>query len=65
MSRYIEVDEVYRVVKETIKSMDECRHSCNDVCCNEASPCLGSLIFGSDCAACTLFEKEDGIITDQ
>lgn len=66
MSRWIEVDEEHRLVKETIASMDECRHLCNEVCCNDMSDQVGEFVDSRYCSSrkCPHFSKEDGIITD-
>ena len=65
MSRWIEVDEELRLVKETIASWDECRHLCNEVCCNDLSDQCGQLVDAGYCSKkCPHFTKEDGIIED-
>ena len=66
MSRWIEVDEENRHVKETIASMDECKMLCNEVCCNDQSEYCACWPPSDLCGRkCPHFEKEDGIITDQ
>ena len=66
MSRIIEVDEEYKIVIETIASMDECRCLCNEVCCNDLSDECGSFVDSEFCRKkCPHFQKEDGIITEE
>lgn len=66
MSRWIESKEVAgRIVyKETIASMDECIHLCNEVCCNDRCDQLAEFVDTEYCRRCPRFEKEDGIIID-
>ena len=56
------MDLEYNLVKETIASMEECRHLCNEVCCNEESKTVGAFVDHRYCEKCPLFTKEDGIV---
>lgn len=63
MSRWIE--DVDGVIKEEIKSMEECRYLYNEVCCNDRSDLLADFVDSEYCLhRCPLFAKEDGIIDD-
>ena len=64
MSRWIEVDVKNQIIKETIASMDECRHLCNQVCCNDRSDQMAEFVDGEYCKKCPHFEKEDGHIQE-
>ncbi len=65
MSRWIEVDEELKLVSETIASMEECRHMCNEMCCNELCDQYWQMVDEGYCRKkCPQFEKEDGIIED-
>ena len=63
MSRTIEVDEDLKLISETISSMEECKHLCNEVCCNDMCDQCGQLVDSRFCSQkCPQFTKEDGII---
>lgn len=63
MSRNIEVDLENKCIVETVQSMQDCRHLCNDVCCNELCDNVGEFVDPDYCRlACPHFTKEDGII---
>lgn len=64
MSRNVEVDMTTGTIRETIASMDECRHLCNDVCCNDLCDQAWELVAAECCHKCPLFLREDGIIPD-
>lgn len=65
MSRWIEVDHENGIVKEEIKSLEECRYLYNEVCCNELSDCVADYPDGEYCQRrCPHFAREDGIIDD-
>ena len=65
MSRNIEVDTGLGLVKETIESMTECRWLVNNVCTNDRCQECCDFPHPDYCAkVCSLFEKEDGIITN-
>lgn len=62
MSRWIEVNEL-NITVETIASMDECKHLCNEVCCNDRCDYVADFVNEEDCKRCPHFTKEDGIIS--
>ena len=66
MSRFVtKTDNGYI---EEIESMEVCKHSINDVCCNGMCDCVGHYRMGLDCTTqdgCDDFEKEDGIIENE
>lgn len=65
MSRWIEVDETTKTVKETIADMDQCLHMVNEVCTNDRSDIFCDFVDEEYCKTkCPHFTKEDGIITD-
>ena len=65
MSREITVDVLNRSIVEKIVSMDECKHLCNDVCCNDLCDLCGDFVDHGFCKSkCNKFEKEDGIIAE-
>lgn len=58
MSRWIEKnpDGGYLI---TLDSKDSCKSMYNEICCNDASPCVADYPGGGYCERCPLFERED------